>query len=155
VGHRLRVLIGTGALAAGVAVPAVVVPAAAEAATTPVVSASVAGWSHLSVRPAWIYIGEGGSPVAHVGHWSTWDRGEPSPHATAHGTLWTNNCLPNCAQGHQSPHRLLITLSVVKTHRGVRYYSRMSWSTPGYRLPGAHSSTVVLHFGSSGAPFWG
>ena len=150
-------LIAAGALAAGVAsvgIPAAIMPTVAEAATTPVVSANMNGWSHLSVRPAWILIGEGGSPEAHVGQWSTWDKGEPNPHATANGTLWTDNCIPNCAQGHESGHRLVITLSVVKTHHGVRYYSRMSWHTPGYRLPGAHASTVVMHFGTGNPPFW-
>ena len=142
------------ASAATVGVPAAVMPTAADAATIPVVSANVDGWSHLSVRPAWILIGEGGSPEAHVGHWSTWDQGEPNPHATANATLWTDNCLPNCAQGHETAHRLVITLSVAKTHRGVRYYSRMSWYTPGYRLPGAHASTVVMHFGAGNPPFW-
>ena len=150
-------LIAVGALAASVAsagIPAAIMPTAADAATTPVVSASMDGWSHLSVRPAWILIGEGGSPEAHVGHWSTWDQGEPNPHATANATLWTDNCLPNCAQGHETAHRLVITLSVAKSHRGVRYYSRMSWYTPGYRLPGAHASTVVMHFGAGNPPFW-
>jgi len=39
------------------------------------------------VRPSWILIGQGGAPVAHTWHWSTWDKGEPNPHATSAGTL--------------------------------------------------------------------
>ena len=154
--RSLKALLGAGALAVGLGAPAVVMPAAASAATTPVVFANVSGWSHGSVRPAWILIGEGGSPAAHVPKWSTWDKGEPNPHATANGTLWTNNCLPNCAQGKESGHRLVITLSVAKTHGSVRYFSRMTWYTPGYRLPGSHSSTVILHYSASeGNPaFW-
>ena len=152
----LKALVTAGAVTAGLGVPALVMPTAASAATTPVVFARVSGWSPASIRPAWILIGEGGSPTAHIPHWSTWDKGEPNPHATANGTLWTDNCLPNCAQGKESVHRLVVTLSVVKTHRGVRYYSRMTWSTPGYRLPGSRSSTVVLHYSASGGnpAFW-
>jgi len=152
--RTLKALLASAAVAAVLGVPAVVMPASA--ATTPVVFANVSGWSHGSVRPAWILIGEGGSPAARVPKWSTWDKGEPNPHATANGTLWTNNCLPNCAQGKETGHRLVITLSVAKTHGAVRYFSRMTWYTPGYRLPGSRSSTVILHYSASeGNPaFW-
>jgi hypothetical protein len=50
----------------------------------------------------------------------------------------------------------VVTLSVVKTRNGVRYYSRMSWYTPGYRLYGYHTSTAVLHYSPTAGtiPFW-
>ncbi len=151
-----KTLLTLGVLAMSGAIPAALLPSPASAATTPVVYASDNGWSSASVHPAWIWIGEGGSPAAHIRHWSTWDQGEPSPHATANGTLWTDNCLPNCAEGKESAHRLLVTLSAVRTHRGDRYYSRMTWYTPGYRLYGQHTSTAVLHYGPTGGtmPFW-
>ncbi len=152
--RSLKTLIAAGVLAASIGAPAALMPAVAFAATTPVVYASgTGGWSHRSVRPSWILIGMGGAPGAHIGHWSTWDKGEPDPHASANGTLWVDNCVPNCAQGKESYHRLVITLSAIKTHSGVRYYSRMTWYTPGYRLPGYHSSTAILHYSGPG-PYW-
>jgi hypothetical protein len=156
--NQLKALLVAAGAATAAAVPATMTAPAASAATTPAVYASAAanGWSHPGVRPAWIFIGMGGAPVAHVGKWSTWDKGEPQPHASANGTLQVNNCQPNCAQGRITSHRLVVTLSVVKTHLGVRYYSRMTWSTPGYRLSGERSSIAVLHYSSTdgGAPYW-
>ena len=114
------------------------------------------GWSHRSVRPSWILIGMGGTPGAHIRYWSTWDKGEPTPHATSNGTPWVNNCIPNCAQGKESSHHLVVTLSAVRTHNGVRYYSRMTWYTPGYRLYGYRTSTAVLHDSATRdtVPYW-
>jgi hypothetical protein len=57
-----------------------------------------------------------------------------------------DNCIPNCAQGTTSYHEVVVTLSVVKNHNGVRYYSKMTWYTPGYRLFGQQTSTATLHF---------
>ena len=155
--RSLKTLLAAGALTASIGTPAALMPTAAAAAATPVVYASgTGGWSQRSVRPLWIEIGMGGAPAAHIGHWSTWDNGEPNPHASATGTLWADNCIPNCAQGKESHHRLAVTLSVARTHNGVRYYSRMTWYTPGYRLPGYHSSTAILHYSATGGsvPHW-
>ena len=155
-----KLLIATGAALAGLAiigVPAVTAPAAS-AATTPVIYNYDSGWHNADVRPAWVIVGQGGAPVVHTGHWSTWDKGEPNPHATSAGTLLVDNCVPDCAQGKTSSHKLVVTLSVVKTHNGVRYYSRMAWYTPGYRLPGYKTSTAVLHFSiprGASVPGWG
>ena len=141
-----KLLITLGAAFAGLAI--IGVPAVtASAAPVPVIYNYAAGWSNPAVRPHWVIIGQGGAPMAHTLHWSTWDKGEPSPHATSAGTLVTDNCIPNCALGKASYHKLIVTLSVVKTHNGVRYYSRMTWYTPGYRIFGSHGSTLVLHFG--------
>jgi hypothetical protein len=97
---------------------------------------------HPDVRPKWVIIGQGGSPMAHTWYWNTWN----SATAKSTGTLWVNNCVPNCAQGKTSYHKLYITLSGVKYHNGKPYFSLMTWYTPGYRLPGHKTSTVVLHF---------
>ena len=98
----------------------------------------------------------GRHPGAHIRYWSTWDKGEPTPHATSNGTPWVNNCIPNCAQGKESSHHLVVTLSAVRTHNGVRYYSRMTWYTPGYRLYGYRTSTAVLHDSATRdtVPYW-
>jgi hypothetical protein len=158
--RSLKTFIAAGVLAASIGAPAALMPtaaSAASAATTPVVYASgTPGWGNHSVRPSRILIGMGGAPWAHIGQWSTWDKGEPLPHATANGTLWVDNCVPNCAQGKESDHHLVVTLSVVRTHNGVRYYSRMAWYTPGYRLPGYQASTAVLHYSATEGtgPYW-
>ncbi len=129
---------------------------AASAATTPVVYASGSGgWTHPSVRPAWIYVGQGGSPMAHTWHWTTWAK-NPGPHAWTRGTLWTDNCIPNCALGKESYHPLTVTLSRPKWHSGVRYYSRMKWYTPTYRFPNG-SHTAILNYSVTPpgtAPYW-
>ena len=143
-----KLLIAIGAALAGlvlIGVPAVAA-SVASAATTPVIYNYASGWHNADVRPAWIIVGQGGAPMAHTWHWSTWDKGEPNPHATSASTLWVVNCVPNCGQGTTSYHKLVVTLSVVKTHNGVRYYSRMTWYTPGYRVPGYKTSTATLHF---------
>jgi hypothetical protein len=156
--RSLKTLIAAaGVLALSIGVPAALMAPAASAATTPVVYTSGSGgWSHPSVRPSWIEVGQGGAPVAHTWHWSTWDKDEPNPHATSAGTLLINNCIPNCAQGKESFHKLVVTLSVAKTHNGVRYYSRMTWYTPGYRLYGYRTSTAVLHYSVTygTVPYW-
>ena len=90
----------------------------------PAVTASAAGRPrHLQLRrrveqpgcpPAWVIIGQGGAPMAHTWYWSTWN----SQVAKSTGTLWTDNCIPNCAYGKESYHKLDVTLSVVKYHNG-------------------------------------
>ena len=156
--RSLKTLIAAaGVLALSIGIPAALVAPAASAAATPVVYASgTGGWSHPSVRPAWILVGMGGAPGAHTWYWSAWDKGEPAPHATSTGTLWVNSCIPNCAQGKESYHHLVVTLSAVRTRNGVRYYSQMTWYTPGYRLYGYRTSTAVLHYSVTGGtvPYW-
>ena len=79
--------------------------------------------------------------MAHTWYWNTWT----STTAKSTGTLWTNNCIPNCAQGKTSYHHLYVTMSGVKYHNGRAYYSVMTWYTPGYHLYGYRTSTAVLH----------
>ena len=74
-------IVAAGMLALSIGIPPALMAPAASAATTPVVYASVTGgWSHPSVRPSWILIGQGGAPAAHIRYWSTWDKDEPTPH---------------------------------------------------------------------------
>jgi len=136
-----KMLIAIGAAIAALAlsgVPAVTT----SAAPVPVIYNYAAGWSNPAVRPHWVVIGQGGSPMAHTWYWNTWN----SQAAKSTGTLWTDNCIPNCAYGKESYHKLYVTLSGVKYRNGRPYYSRMTWYTPGYRLPGYKTSTAVLHF---------
>jgi hypothetical protein len=125
---------------------------AASATTTPVVYNYASGWNSPTVRPQWVTIGQGGSPMAHTWYWNTWGTWT----AKSAGTLWTNNCTPNCALGKTSYHKLYVTLDWIKWHNGTRYFYRMKWYTPGYRLHGYSTSTAVLHFGLEGGtvPGW-
>jgi len=147
-----KMLIVIGAAVAALAlggVPAVAAPAAAG----PVIYNYAAGWDNPAVRPHWVVIGEGGSPMAHTWWWNTWN----SRVARSAGTLWTDNCIPDCADGKESYHKLYVTLSGVRWHGGRPYYSVMTWYTPGYRLRPYQTSTAVLHFTAlPGAtmPFW-
>lgn len=88
--------------------------------------------------PPWLLLGsvdQGGSPAGHTCSWTSWDKGEPkAPYAWTKGTLWTNNCKPYCAVGKITYHPLHVTFSMVKVHKGIRYFSRMTWYTPGYKL---------------------
>jgi hypothetical protein len=148
---RCRRLLALAAIPAlGLAALLATAPAAS-ATTTPVVYQQF-GWTTPTVRPQWITIGQGGSPGAHTWHWNTW--GTWSAKST--GTLWTDNCIPNCAQGKESYHKLYVTLDWIKWHGSTRYFYRMTWYTPGYRLYGHSTSTAVLHFGLEGGtvPGW-
>ena len=121
---------------------AAAMPASATTGMPPVIYNDSNGWLTPQVRPAWILIGQGGSPMAHTWHWTTWN----SKAARSTGTLVTNNCIPNCAYGRDSYHKLYVTLSGLKHHNGRAYYSVMTWYTPGYRLYGQRSSTMTMHF---------
>ena len=52
--------------------------------------------------------------LAHTWWWNTWN----STVAKSTGTLWVDNCIPNCALGKESYHHLFVTLSGVKYHNG-------------------------------------
>ena len=146
----IKAIIATTALAiVGVGAPVVATisgsaASTASAAVTPVIYNYASGWNNAMVKPQWITIGQGGSPMAHTWHWSTWG---PKT-ATSTGTLWTDNCVPNCAQGKTSYHKLYVTLYWVKSHNGQPYFYGMKWYTPGYKMKmhGYWSSTTYWHF---------
>jgi hypothetical protein len=133
--------IGVLALAVGLSAGLAV---QAQASTVPVIYNLTEGWAAPQVRPAWIYIGQGGAPMAHTWHWNTWN----SRDAKSTGTLVLDNCQPNCALGAASYYRVYVTLSGVKHHDGRAYYSVLTWYTPGLRTKsnGHWSHTMTLHF---------
>jgi hypothetical protein len=145
--RALRPLIAAGLVIGSAAFP-IAAAATASAAVTPVIYNDAAGWHDAAVRPKWVIIGEGGTPNAHTWHWSTWD----SRDAISAGTLWVDSCLPNCAAGRPSYHKLTVTLSHVKYHDGHAYFSVMTWYTPGYRIYGYKTSTATFRFNARG--FW-
>jgi hypothetical protein len=140
------------AIASTFCIAAAAMPASATTGMPPVIYNGGFGWNSPQVRPTWIYIGEGGSPIAHTSHWSTWN----SKAGRSTGTLVTNNCIPDCALGSDSNHKLYVTLSGLEHHDGRAYYSVMTWYTPGYRLYGQRSSTMTMHYVRHGGtqPGW-
>jgi hypothetical protein len=118
---------GSGTGSAPRPAPAVDPVAASSApAPLPVVYSQVEGWHGGQVRPAAIYVGQGGSPYVRALKWPTWT----AAGAQANGYLHMQR--PGCAlPTYQCPYqrfRVEVQLSRVETHDGVRYYSRMRWT---------------------------
>ena len=102
------------------------VQAPSAAAALPVVYGQVAGWHGGQVKPAAVYVGEGGAPYVKALKWPDWT----AAGAQANGELHMQQ--PGCAlPSFQCPYqrfRVKVELSGVETRDGVRYYSRMSWT---------------------------
>ena len=96
------------------------------------------GWGHGAVRLPVIYVG-GPDTFVRVQHWSHWTASS----AFARGTLWVDNCQPNCAAGHYARYPAAVSLSRVAAHQGASYFSRM-------RL--RYSPRPARTTGSAGAP---
>lgn len=79
------------------------------------------GWGHGTVRLPVVYVG-GPDTFVRVQHWSHWTASS----AFASGTLWVDNCQPNCAAGHYVKYPASVSLSRVAAHKGVSYFSRMT-----------------------------
>jgi hypothetical protein len=67
-----------------------------------------------------IYVG-GTTAFLRIRHWSHWTGAS----AASRGTLWVDNCKPDCASGHFRTYPAEITLSRVAGRKGVRFFSRM------------------------------
>ncbi len=78
------------------------------------------GWRHGRIRLAVIYVG-GSTAFLRIRHWSHWS----GTSASARGTLWVDNCRPDCASGHFRTYPAQVTLSGVTDRKGVRFFSRM------------------------------
>jgi hypothetical protein len=102
------------------------VRAPSAAAALPVVYGQVAGWHSGQVKPAAVYVGEGGAPYVKALKWPGWT----AAGAHANGELLMQK--PGCARpAYQCPYqrfRVKVQLSLVQIRDGVRYYSRMSWT---------------------------
>ena len=95
-------------------------------AALPVVYSRVAGWHDGQVRPAVIYVGEGGAPYVNALSWPGWTVAG----ARADGELHMQK--PGCAlPAYQCPYQRVgvkVQLSRVESRHGVRYYARMRWT---------------------------
>jgi hypothetical protein len=86
----------------------------------PVAYNGLDGWKHGRVRLPVIYVG-GTTAFLRTRHWSDWT----STSASTRGTLWVDNCRPDCASGHFHTYPAQVTLSRVADRKGVRFFSRM------------------------------
>ena len=100
-----------------------------------------------------IYVG-GPDTFLRVQHWSHWTASS----AFAWGTLWVDNCQPNCAAGHYVKYPASVSLSRVAAHQGVSYFSRLtlryyhkSARDYGFRWGTYRGATVPLWIGGPGA----
>jgi len=95
-------------------------------AVLPVVYWQADGWHGGQVRPAAIYVGQGGSPYVKALRWPSWT----AAGARANGYLYMQK--PGCVlPTYQCPYqrfRVQVQLGRVQTHNGTRYYSRMRWT---------------------------
>lgn len=100
--------------------------AAADAATTPVMDAHATGWSHLVRTPVHIEIGNGGSPFIKHMSWQQWR----ATYANGTGKLYVQHN-PNCQPSYlcrYDVYNVRVHLHRVITHRGVAVFSRMRWT---------------------------
>lgn len=89
----------------------------------PVAYSGIDGWQHGRARLAVIYVG-GTTAFLRIRHWSRWTRTS----AVTRGTLWVDNCQPDCASGRFRTYPATVTLSRVADRKGVRFFSRMRLS---------------------------
>ena len=126
--------------------------AAADRLRLPVAYNGQDGWGHGAVRLPVIYVG-GPDTFVRVQHWSHWTAGS----AFAWGTLWADNCQPNCAAGHYARYPAEVSLSRVTAHHGASYFSRMRLRyyhrgarDYGFRWGTYRGATIPLWIGGPG-----
>ncbi|HUC60271.1 MAG TPA: hypothetical protein VMA95_22930 [Streptosporangiaceae bacterium] len=87
------------------------------------------GWQHGHVKPHDIGFGAGGSLFVRGMSWADWSQRT----AVGHGVRWADSCIPDCASGHYVKVRATLTLSGIKVHSGLRYFSKltMQWKASG------------------------
>jgi hypothetical protein len=101
-------------------------PALSAASAAPVRRLPVAydcrGWQHGQVKAASIALSCFGSVLVKAPGWKYWT----GVSARASGArLLVDNCKPNCATGTFTKYKATVVLYRVRSHGGVRYYSRL------------------------------
>ena len=96
------------------------VPACAGSARLPVGYNGLDGWQHGRARLSVIYVG-GSTAFLRIKHWAQWSAAS----AATRGTLWVDNCRPDCASGDFRTYPAQVSLSRVADRKGVRFFSRM------------------------------
>jgi hypothetical protein len=87
------------------------------------------GWVQGAVKPSDLYFGTGGSFLVHGLNWESWTQNA----AIGRGMRWTDNCVPDCADGTFAKVPAEVTLSRVRRHGGSEYFTRLllQWSSGG------------------------
>ncbi len=87
------------------------------------------GWVQGKVKPHDLYFGAGGSLLVRGLRWTTWTQNA----AIGRGVRWTDNCVPDCADGRYAKVPAVLTLSRVRRHRRSGYFTRLllQWSAGG------------------------
>ncbi len=86
--------------------------------------------NQAQVRPGTVYLAcaDDGAGLTHL-HWTSW-----TPElASAYGTEWQNDCLPNCAEGHVHDYPVVVVLWGSATDRGERRYTDATLTYPKAR----------------------
>jgi hypothetical protein len=140
-------LAGTAGAASASAVPRIIFSVAASA--SPVRLYGNNGWYSSSVKPSSFSLGQGGSPGVGGMRWSRW-----TTTAYGTGTLYLDNCVPNCAIGHVSKYPISVILQHVKMHGSTRYFATMEWRwyTGGHLHTGWF--TLGIYYAGATQPMW-
>lgn len=75
------------------------------------------------VKPVGLILGNGGAPRIARMVWHTWN--QTSASATDLTTI--DDCIPNCAMGHDHTYRGSMYLHGIRTHNGRHYFYLMTW----------------------------
>ncbi|WP_370112675.1 hypothetical protein [Streptacidiphilus sp. MAP12-33] len=95
----------------------------------------VSDCGHTQVKPGTIYLAcaDNGLGLKDL-HWTSW-----TPQlASAYGTAWWKDCIPNCADGHILSGPVVVELfgsATVKGHSGERRYTEVTITYLGRRRP--------------------
>jgi len=138
--------VGLAVIGAGFGIRAMAAP---NTPSLPVVYgfAGASGWQHPRIQPPAVYFGTGGSLLIRNLHWASWGR----QRAIAHGSRWADSCVPNCAAGKYAKVPAELTLSRVRVHDGVRYYSKL---TARWKVNGHLVTNVFTWAPGSANSFW-
>jgi hypothetical protein len=120
----MRYLVGLSVAAlAGVLASLLALTAAPAATALPKMQAyNVTGWSGMVKRPAYILVGQGGSPYAHDLVWSRWT----SSSGKATGKLVLDWCVPSSScKG--SVHNVTVWANTPRTHKGLVYFAHLTY----------------------------
>jgi|SRR5689334_12028778 len=72
--------------------------------------------------------------------WTEWTASA----AAGHGTLWENQCVPNCADGQFAKYPVAVALSAVRSSADGPWFSRLKLTWAGDRPPGHVPDTWTL-----------
>ncbi len=121
----MRYLIRISAAALAACMASLVALSSAPAAVTPlpkIQAHNVVGWSGMVKRPGYILVHMTGGPSTANLRWSRWT----ATSGKATGKIELFWCVP-IATCKPTTHPVTVWANTPRTHRGARYFSRMTW----------------------------